>query len=179
MSKGGSLGQIAQTRCLESMFGHGIVRLQLGAANILCVSANIVKLVVGEIPARMTGRTARLAIEQHKAAYGTFIKSLCIAINPTVKGSPTGDNRALVSRNGSENCLAADAFSPNSRLNQLRYSSISLRSLMITGNLPFISTAAVIGPAACSSSVAALPSQNKGFTHAILRVVGAWRSSCF
>ena len=133
--------------------------------------------IVREIPAGMTSRATRLAVEQREAAPGALGNGGLIAVDPGIEGSIARHNRPLESGNRRYNRVRRDAPVRKHLLNHASSSEICLMRFTASLSCRFISISDWIGPLACSSAIGARPSQKKGWTQATSRTVGDWRVS--
>src|SRR6185295_5009962 len=80
--KGTSARDLAQARRLESVLHLDYARHEFAAADILARQPDVLKAVIGEIPAFMAGGTERLAVEDGEAALGFLGNRFLVALDP-------------------------------------------------------------------------------------------------
>src|SRR6185369_6285156 len=96
--KGTSARNFAQARRLEGVLHLDYARHELATADILARQPDVLKTVIGEIPALMAGGAKRLAVEDGKAALGFLGDGFLVSFNPGVERRTLGDHGTFVGR---------------------------------------------------------------------------------
>jgi hypothetical protein len=91
-----TLRDIPQGRRLESELGFNVVRLEFASSDVLGCGADIVELVIGEVPSVMTARALRSTIEQDKSPLRALGDCALIAVDPGIKRCVARDDSPLV-----------------------------------------------------------------------------------
>src|SRR3569832_155117 len=103
-------GDIAQGRRLEGALHDRQRHLGETAGILIAFQSNVVKTIVDEIEALMTGRAIGLAFEQRKAALRAVTDRLVVASDPAIERRLARDHRAFEACEGLGDGLLADAF---------------------------------------------------------------------
>ena len=114
-------------------------RQYLGAADIDCCEADIVKAVVGKIPSAVTLRTATLRVEQDESANGLCRNCVLISFDPGVETGTSRHHRSLVGRNRLRDRFRRDPLSGKYRLKQraIPFNRFQLFDQLVDGKIEF------------------------------------------